>query len=421
MHRVAGARPALVAVALVWAALLIGIVRQPVFLTTDMVSNHVHIWYVAEQLWHDHRIPLRMPVLASGNAYAFPYALLPWLAGALLWPLGGDRVVTAVFVVGILAFLAATFWALPRLRRGWWAVAVLVNPSLVVSVMLGQLPFLWAAAAFMLAIGMWRRQREVPATVLATAALVTHPAVMLPVLLMTVVVAVPFEHRRRRLLLCSFIAIVVSLPATWMTVTSPVVDQTSRSTQLYSLVTTVFVRALVLGLPLLLDALAARWRERTALPVSFSLVSIVFVALAWLPFQLNVGWSGLVSTSPPNELRSFADTVALDPGRIYRVLPGADRKYELYQIVRHGAVLDSEFFPESLRRQGFASDEEYARFLAKRNVEVVVMTPEYASHYRSNEPARLESLAASGDCVAGVRVTAGRSSETWRAFDVARC
>ena len=24
---------------------LVGIVRQPVFLTTDMVSNHVHIWY----------------------------------------------------------------------------------------------------------------------------------------------------------------------------------------------------------------------------------------------------------------------------------------------------------------------------------------------------------------------------------------
>ena len=123
-----------------WAALLVGIVRQPVFLTTDMVSNHVHIWYVAEQLWHDHRLPMRMPVLASGEAYAFPYAMLPWIVGALLWPLGGDRVVTAMLVAGALATVAATYWALPRLRRGWWAVAVLVNPSLVVSVMLGQLP-----------------------------------------------------------------------------------------------------------------------------------------------------------------------------------------------------------------------------------------------------------------------------------------
>ena len=186
-----------------WAALLVGIVRQPVFLTTDMVSNHVHIWYVAEQLWHDHRLPMRMPVLASGEAYAFPYAMLPWIVGALLWPLGGDRVVTALLVAGALATVAATFWALPRLRRGWWAVAVLVNPSLVVSVMLGQLPFLWAAAAFMVAIGMWRRGRWVAATVLAALSLMTHPAVMLPVSIIAILFALPFERRRRPAARCA--------------------------------------------------------------------------------------------------------------------------------------------------------------------------------------------------------------------------
>ncbi len=150
---------ALGVVAVAWLALLVAILRQPVFLTTDMVSNHVHIWYVAEQLWHGHGVPLHMPVLASGDAYAFPYAFVPWLVGAVLWPLGGDRVVTALLVVGCVAVVAATFWALPRLRRGWWAVVVLLNPSLIMSLMLGQLPFLWAAAAFMVAIGMWRRDR----------------------------------------------------------------------------------------------------------------------------------------------------------------------------------------------------------------------------------------------------------------------
>ena len=141
-----------------WVALLLGIARQPVFLTTDMVSNHVHIWYVADRLWHGHGIPIHMPVLASGKAYAFPYASVPWLVGALLWPLGGDRIVTLLLVAGAIAVLAATFWALPALRRGWWAVAVLFNPSLLASLLLGQLPFLWAAAAFMVAIGAWRRQ-----------------------------------------------------------------------------------------------------------------------------------------------------------------------------------------------------------------------------------------------------------------------
>lgn len=404
-----------------WAALLVGIVRQPVFLTTDMVSNHVHIWYVAEQLWHDHRLPMHMPVLASGEAYAFPYAMLPWIVGALLWPLGGDRVVTAMLVAGALATVAATYWALPRLRRGWWAVAVLVNPSLVVSVMLGQLPFLWAAAAFMVAIGMWRRDRLVAATVLAALSMITHPAVMLPVSIIAILFALPFEKRRGRLLLCWLAAAVVAVPATWMTVTSPVVDQTSRSTQLYSLVTTVFIRVLVLAIPVFLDALASRWGRIRALPVSLVGLSVVLVGLAWLPFQLDVGWSGVVRTRPPDELKTFLDAQALEPGRIYRVLPGADQKYGLYQVVRHGAILDSEFFPESLRRKGFQTDEEYASFLTKRHIQAVVVTPGYQSHFKSNEPERLASLAASGDCVAGIRITEGLRGDTWQEYDVTPC
>jgi hypothetical protein len=405
----------------VWAAVLVAIVRQPVFLTTDMVSNHVHIWYVAEQLWHDHRIPLRMPVLASGDAYAFPYALLPWLVGAVLWPLGGDRVVTAMLVAGAIAVVAATYWALPRLRRGWWAVAVLVNPSLVVSVLLGQLPFLWAAAAFMVAIGMWRRDRYVAATVLAAVALVTHPAVMLPVSLIALAFALPFERHRWRMVVCWLIAAVVAIPATWMTITSPVVDQTTRSSQLISLVTTVLIRVLVLAVPVFLDVLARRWPGVTRLPMSLVGFSIVLVGLGWLPFQLDVGWSGVVRTRPPDELKTFLDAQALDPGRIYRVLPGADQKYGLYQVVRHGAVLDSEFFPESLRRKGFRTDEEYARFLAKRHVEAVVVTPGYQSHFHSNEPDRLLSMAESGACVAGIRISAGLKGSTWQEYDVATC
>ena len=150
-------------------------------------------------------------------------------------------------------------------------------------------------------------------------------------------------------------------------------------------------------------------------------LSVVLVGLAWLPFQLDVGWSGVVRTRPPDELKTFLDAETLEPGRVYRVLPGADRKYELYQVVRHGAVLDSEFFPESLRRQGFRSDEEYARFLARRKVDTVVVTPEYATHYKSNEPARLASLAASGACTAGISIAAGRRGETWQEYDVSPC
>ena len=59
------------AVAVAWAALLVTISTQPVFLTTDMVSNHVHVWFIADAaVALGHGIPLHMPVLASGDAYA---------------------------------------------------------------------------------------------------------------------------------------------------------------------------------------------------------------------------------------------------------------------------------------------------------------------------------------------------------------
>src|SRR5262249_45403641 len=77
---------------------------------------------------------------------AFPYAFIPWISAALLRPLLGDWVVTLWLVVGTIGLIAATFWAFPELRRGWWAAAVLVNPALVVASIIGQLPFLWGAS-----------------------------------------------------------------------------------------------------------------------------------------------------------------------------------------------------------------------------------------------------------------------------------
>lgn len=413
------ARVALAIVAIGWVALLGAIGRHAVFLTSDMVSNHVHVWYVADRLWHGHGIPLRMPPLASGDAWAFPYAFPPWLLGAVLWPLGGDHVVTALLVAGTVAVIAATYWALPRLRDGWWAVVALLNPALVLSLLLGQLPFLWAAAAFIAAIGMWRRHRPAAATAMAALSMVTHPAVMVPISLIAVLVAVCTERRPRVLLGCWLIAVAVAVPAIVLALTSPVVAQTSRAVQLYNLWTTVGIRILVIAIPVVLDAIAARWRRVSALPIALGALSIVLVALAWQPFQLDIAWSGVTRTDVPTQLATFTPTV--QPGRVYRILSATDEKYFLYDAVRRGAVLDSELFQESLHRTGFPGDEAYARFLADRHVQSIVVTPDYGGRLISNEPDRLASLAESGACVGGIRVRPGITTRDWRQYDVARC
>ena len=416
-------RAVLVVVGVAWAGVLLAITPQRIYLTTDMVSNHVHVWFIASQLWHGHRIPLHMPVLASGDAFTFPYASLPWLVGALLWPLGGDHVVTLLLVVGAIAVIATTYWAIPGVRRGWWAVAILLNPALLTSVLLGQLPFLWAAALFLGAIGAWRRGHRVIATALLALSLIVHPAVMLPISIVIVGIGVVVLRDRGRLALAWLIAVVLSAPAIVLTLSSPVVDQTSRRFELLTLGLTVLTRVWVIGVPLVYEQLArisGGW-GRLALPLGFSVLSLGLLLPMWRPFSLDTGWAALAGHAPADELRSFVTTPPLQPGRTYRVLTGADSKYGIYQVVRHGGVLDSELFPESLHRASFGSRRGYAAFLADRRVQSIVVAPSYRSTYHSNEPRLVEAMAASGQCTAGIRIVEVERGDGWTLYDVEPC
>ena len=150
-----------------WAAVLLLILRHAVFVSDDSISNYGHVWYVSDRIWRYHHLPWSMPVIGHGKALAFPYACIPWISAALLRPLLGDWVVTLWLVVGTVGLIAATLWAFPELRRGWWAAAVLVNPALVVASIIGQLPFLWGASMLVGAVACWRRRRYALAAVLA--------------------------------------------------------------------------------------------------------------------------------------------------------------------------------------------------------------------------------------------------------------
>ena len=129
----------------------------------------------------------------------------------LLWPLMGEWSVTLTLGIGFVGLVVATFWAFPELRRGWWAVAALVNPAYVEGLLLGQLPFLWASAMLMVAIGQWRRGRRTWAIVFAALAQFTHAPILIPLTALLVFGWLRFEDDRRALIRGWLISIVPAI------------------------------------------------------------------------------------------------------------------------------------------------------------------------------------------------------------------
>ena len=408
-------------IAAAWAVIGALMLLRPVFISHDSLSNNVHVWFIADQLWSGHGIPMHVPALANGQALTFPYASIPWTTAALLWPLLGDRAVTLWLVLGFVATVLATFWTFPTLRRGWWAAATLTNPALVISPLLGQLPFLWSIAAFTAAIGLWQRRRVIPAIALTAVASIIHPAVVMPIVALAVAAWLPFENRdRRRSLVGSWaLTVVISLPAVWAVFQSPVVAQTSTATQVGALLQTVGMRLLVLAVPVALVLLQRIPRAPRWTPVALTVVFVVLQVPMYMPFGMDFAW-GSLTRDPDAQVDAFVASGAVRSGDTYRVLTGLDGKYGLYAIARAGGVLDSEFFPEGMHRGPFASTRSYAAFLRGRDVDTVVWFPSYDARYtRSNESVLLERMAAEG-CTDGVAVTRRDGPGPWRAYDVER-
>ena len=411
----------LVVVVSAWVVTLVLMLLRPVFISHDSLSNNVHVWWISEQIWGGGDLPMHIGVLANGEALTFPYASIPWLSAAVAWPLLGDRAVSLWLVIGLVATIGATFWTFPSLRKGWWAVAVLTNPALVISPLLGQLPFLWSIALFTFAMGMWRRGRVAAAVVLTSAAQIIHPAVTLPIAAVIVALWLLFEQpsRRRPLIGWWMLTVLISLPAVWAVFQSPVVTETTLPVQVVALLQTVAVRLLVVLVPMILVGVQYQKRVRVS-PWIPALLSVIFVALQipmYEPFGMDFAWGSLRRNAPPT-VDAFAESQYLISGDTYRVLSGFDGKYGLYAVVRNGGVLDAEFFPEGLHRGGFASLSEYSVFLRTHRVDHAVVFPTYARKYRrSNETKILDRMVVAG-CVDGVRVTRGPSEADWKLYDV---
>jgi len=401
-----GPRLIVAVVCLAWTAILALVLSHPIFVTGDSLNNYAHVWYVSKRFWHDHTIPLYMPVLGHGEAFAFPYGFIPWFTAALLRPLLGDWVVTLWLVLGALGVVATGFWALPELRRGWWPALVLVNPPLIDALMSAQMAFLWAVFMFFAAVGFWRRDRLWAAVLLCGLSQATHPPVMMPIVGICVLIVLWREPALwPRLLPAYLVTVAMALPAALIVLLSPTVADTSRYVQISNLVVTVGYRSAVIYLPFALVWLqshrpsAARWLFPGLL---------VLNVLMLPPRDGFYAWGALLR-QPDQSLLTYTRSRQFVPGATYRILRIADGlhsdgKVGMYQLLQAGARLDSEFFPESIDRRSWNSPADYARFLESRHVDYVLIYDSYDGHYGTNEHDLLRQLAGQPVTLQSVRL-----------------
>ncbi len=372
-----------------WAVGLGLILSHPIFVTNDSLSNYAHVWYASEVFWDGAGIPFRFPEIGHGDALAFPYGFLPWFSAALVRPVLGDWATTLWLVLGALGVLGGTLWAFHELRKPLPATFLLVNPLMVESVFLGQLPFLWAMALLFFGIGCWRKGWTWRAVLLVGLAQAGHPAVVLPLAGLLFVGRFPFEADKRRYLLSYLATLAVAAPAVWLVLISPVVEDSSTGSLLANFAGTVSLRAGVLAAPFI-----ALWLVRRGRPewVWSAVAAALVLNVALIPIRdTGYGW-GALTRDPNVELVPFLESADFHPGATYRLLRVADGKVGMYQLIQHGGRLDSEFFPESINRRSWSSPDAYRQFIRGRKVEYVLIYRAYDVRYATNEHDLLDQM-----------------------------
>ncbi len=386
-----GGRLALAVLVVAWIVVIAFYLRHTIVLSSDSVNNHVHVWYIARDLWHHARLPWRMPVLAHGEAYAYPYGFVNWTTAALVWPLFGDWTVTLWTALGAIGCIVATFTAFPELRRGWWAAAVLANPAILEALLFGQQSFAWGAMLLLFGVAAWRRGHHAWAAILVGLGQANHAAIVLPIAALLVLYWLPFALDRRELLRWYALSCAIALPAVWLVFASPTTAESTFGTELSNFLITIGPRIIIVGLPVICVLL-----QRTGLR-ALAPLGIAFALTAHLAFEipLNVGqqWHALVETGTDTAtLDAYLHSPAFAPGETNRVLRGNDAKLGAYHVLRAGGRLDSEMFPESMAIRSFRDPGDYASLLCDRHVDRVIHYDTYDAARHTNERAMIDAL-----------------------------
>jgi len=124
---------------------------------------------------------LNDPFLSGGNHLPLAYGAIPTLTGALIYPLLGIYTVAALVAIAALALWCLSkkvFECIASERIAWLSATIVVlNPYTVYLFLSAKLPFLWGICFALASILFHLRGNNVLASLLAVAAIVTHPLV----------------------------------------------------------------------------------------------------------------------------------------------------------------------------------------------------------------------------------------------------
>lgn len=378
--------------------LLAFIASKRIFLGVDAINNYVHVWYLNETLVDKLDFPIHAAPLESGRAAALPYGAVPWLIGALLYEVFGDRGVTFLLVAGLAGLVLTATWVRPAMRSPWMTVLFILNPFFVEAIFSVQLPFIWAGAFFFLYVIALDRRRYLLAGLCGWASVGAQP--VYGGLAVAAYGAWALWRRpaeRRRLAVMAALCGVALIPVAALTLATPALSDNGRALIFRSVIADIPRRGLVLALPFIVQ-----WGQPLILR-HYRLVAggVAAALLIWLPFAN--GAFGLAEgnyitglrSDPRDPYTAFVGSPAFVPGASYRLLTPNEREEGFYYLARNGGVLASELFTESQFKRSFRP-EQYGCFLQAKDVDFVLIEQSYFRQYPTNEGDVLGDLERAG-------------------------
>jgi len=388
--------PALVLLGLAFA---VGdILRTSLFLASDSMHNYAHVWYLSDQIFHHGRLPLHISLLDGGSAVTFPYAIVPYLAGALTYPILGNWSVSLLMGIGVAGTVWAAGLARPVMRDPWMILLFLINPFFIDSVFAFQFATVWCGLFFFLFVSAFERRRTVVAALLLWLTISSHPVIgsLTSGLYLAIYTGLHRERARELLLLVVPVGLAL-VPVYWMTLSTPAVNE-EPTAFVRTTISSIVSRGSWFAAPFVLSWVAPWLRRnyRPALGLGFASSALgVFMLGGFIGFyRAPSGYWGVVHDSSDVYAAFFASP-EFQPGMTYRVLEPSEREDGMYRFIRHGAVLSNEFFTESTFHRPW-NMEQYACYTAFKRVDFVVVERVWERRLHFNEGDLLSSLVARG-------------------------